>query len=110
MPDPLKESKELRFKMGEIYDHILTVDAFHRGVSSAQQANSLLGARLIEREPMVAKRNAYLAWIRGKTPAQMWLDTITGVAEPISTDEIIKLREQGLIDETGDVPGLRDSK
>jgi hypothetical protein len=104
---------ELRFKLGEIYGDILAVDAFQRNTSATQQADSLLSAKLIERQAMIIKRNKYLAWKRGINPSQMWLDAVTGVAKPITKEELIELRAQGLIDENGDdgdVPGLKDSK
>lgn len=111
MPDPVKNSTDIRFKLGEVYNDLLVVDSFCRGNTSVSvQANSLLGAKLMEREPMIVSRAAYLAWKRGKTPAEMWLDILAGTADGITTEEIQELRAQGLIDETGDIPGLRTSK
>ncbi|MGH8000689.1 MAG: hypothetical protein ACREPR_14985 [Brasilonema sp.] len=101
---------EIRFRTGEIYGDMLTVDAFQRGESIHGQADSLLGAKLMERESMIVKRNQYLAWKRGISPARMWLDIIEGKAKPLTKEELTELRAQGLLEEGGDVPGLRDSK
>lgn len=99
--------KELRHTPGEIYYDILTVDAFQRGVSTHAQADSLLGAKLQEREPMIVQRNNYLAWKRGISPSQMWMEVLVGKAKPIDTEELSELLEKGLIDIGGNVPGLR---
>ena len=98
--------KDLRFQIDEVYSDLLTNDAFQRGTSLGQQANSLLGAKLQEREKRIIARNRYLAWLRGVTPSSLWLDVKTGEAKPISDSELKALREQGLIDESGEVPGL----
>ncbi len=96
----------MRVEPGEYYRDVLKVDAFMRGVSDLEQANSLLGAKLQEREPRVVQRVQYLAWKRGTTQAKLWLDIITGQAKRISPEEIQGLREQGLIDESGEIPGI----
>ncbi len=95
--------RELRFDLGEIYDDLLTIDAFQRGVSDTQQANSLLGAKLLERQALILKRVEYLAWKRGITPRQMWLDILAGNAKEIALEEVQGLASQGLLEgKTGD--------
>ncbi|NER99947.1 MAG: hypothetical protein F6J86_40135 [Symploca sp. SIO1B1] len=98
--------KDIRFQMDEFYVDLLANDAFQRGTSMAQQASSLLGGKLIEREKHIVNRNKYLAWLRGVTPAKLWLDIRLGEAKSLTDEEIKKLREQGLIDESGEIPGL----
>lgn len=101
-----KDDRDIRFKLGEYYKDLLVTDGFLRGNSPTQQAESLLGAKLQEREEKIIRRVNYLAWKRGITPAQMWLDIQEGKAKSITPEELAAIREQGLIDESGDVPGL----
>ncbi|NMG11860.1 hypothetical protein [Brasilonema sp. UFV-L1] len=100
----------MRVEPGEFYRDLLKADAFCRGNTDAQQADSLLGAKLQERESLIVSKIKYLAWKRGITTAQLWLDIQTGKAKRITPEEIAAYREQGLIDETGDIPGLRELK
>ncbi|WP_100902343.1 hypothetical protein [Nostoc flagelliforme] len=102
----MAEDNRLRIGLGEIYRDLLRNDAFQRGSTETQQADSLLGAKLMEREKRIMQRNQYLAWKRGITSAQLWMDVLTGGAKPITSEELAELRSKGLIDETGDVPGL----
>ena len=96
----------MRVEPGEYYRDVLKVDAFMRGVSDLEQANSLLGAKVEERETEIVQRLEYMAWKRGVTPSKLWLDIITGQSKRITPEEIRDLREQGLIDETGNIPGV----
>lgn len=96
----------MRVEPGEYYRDVLKIDAFMRGVSDLEQANTLLGAKVEEREVKVIRRLAYMAWKRGTTPAKLWLDIITGQGKRITPEEIQELRQQGLIDEVGDIPGI----
>lgn len=102
----MAEDNRLRIGLGEIYRDLLKNDAFQRGSTETQQADSLLGAKLMEREKRIIERNKYLAWKRGITPAQLWMDVLSGNAKPPTAEELSELRSQGLIDESGDVPGL----
>jgi hypothetical protein len=99
-------AKDIRFQLDELYADLLIVDSFQRGTSMSLQANSLLSAELQEREKRIIARNRYLAWLRGVTPSNLWLDVKTGEAKAITDSELKALREQGLIDESGEVPGL----
>ncbi|MDM9583141.1 hypothetical protein [Nostoc sp. GT001] len=102
----MAEDNRLRIGLGEIYRDLLKNDAFQRGSTETQQADSLLGAKLMEREKRIVERNRYLAWKRGITPAQLWMDVLSGSAKPPTAEELSELRSRGLIDESGDVPGL----
>lgn len=102
----MAEDNRLRIGLGEIYRDLLKNDAFQRGSTETQQADSLLGAKLMEREKRIMERNKYLAWKRGITPSQLWIDVLSGNAKPINAEELQELRQKGLINETGDVPGL----
>ena len=102
----MSEDTRLRIGLGEIYRDLLRNDAFQRGSTETQQADSLLGAKLMEREKRITQRNYYLAWKRGVTPAKLWMDVLQGKAEPITASELEDLCSEGLIDESGDVPGL----
>jgi hypothetical protein len=101
-----KMPKDIRFQLDEVYADLLIADSFQRGTTIGQQANSLLGAKLQEREKRIIARNRYLAWLRGVSPRKLWLDMKVGDIKPITDAELKSLREQGLIDEEGDIPGL----
>ena len=73
--------------LGEFYMDVLTVDSWINARSRSIQANSLLCAKLQEREPRVRERVAYLAKKRGISADELWQQILQGVATPIETDE-----------------------
>jgi hypothetical protein len=97
MPDD-----RIAFKLGEVYEDLLKLSAFQSGKSEPAQASSIVCSQLMKREEQIKKRNEYLAWKRGISPRQLWLDVLEGKAQKISTDEIKELRAKGLIDENSD--------
>jgi len=100
MPDD-----RIAFRLGEIYEDLLKLAAFQPGKSEPAQASSIVCSQLMRREEQIKKRNEYLAWKRGITPRQLWLDILEGKAQKLSTDEMKELRVKGLIDESSaDIP------
>jgi hypothetical protein len=100
MPD-----ERIAFRLGEVYEDLLKLAAFQSGKSDPAQASSIVCSQLLKREEQIKKRNEYLAWKRGITPRQLWLDILEGKAQKITTEELKELRAKGLIDEgTDDVP------
>jgi hypothetical protein len=78
--------------LGEHYSDCLKVEAFIKGRTMASEGNSLLCAKLMERE---ARRNeivAYLAKKRNITPEQFWDDILAGEAKPLNEEEFRAFR------------------
>ncbi len=73
--------------LGEFYMDVLTVDAWINARSRSIQANSLLCAKLQEREPRVRERVAYLAKKRGISADELWQQILQGEATPMESDE-----------------------
>lgn len=89
VPPPAMARKE-RFSispLGEFYMDVLTVDAWINARSRSIQANSLLCAKLQEREPRVRERVAYLAKKRGISADELWQQILQGEATPMESDE-----------------------
>jgi hypothetical protein len=83
--------------LGEHYDECLAVEAFIKRRTMANEGNSLLCAKLMERE---SKRDAILARMakkRGISPESLWDDIVTGKAEHMTRDEFRELRDSGVI-------------
>lgn len=74
--------------LGEWYDDLLKIDSLINGRSEPMQGQSLLCAKLQEREAVIRERVAYLAGKRGISPDQLWREMINGNYEPLSTSEI----------------------
>ena len=76
--------------LGEFYMDVLTVDAWINARSRSIQANSLLCAKLQEREPCLRERVAYLAKKRGISADELWQQILQGEATPIESidDEV----------------------
>jgi hypothetical protein len=70
--------------LGEEYQDLLTVDAELNMRTPAQQAHSLLCARLQARRQDIKDRVAYLAKKRGVGFDAMWAKVLTGEAEKIA--------------------------
>ncbi len=75
--------------LGEFYLDLLTVDSWINARTASTQANSLLCAKLQEREPKIRERVAYLAKKRGISADEMWLQILKGQAEDLSPEEIV---------------------
>ncbi len=73
--------------LGEWYTDQLALDAWLNNRSKAVQAQSLLSAKLQEREPIIEKRLSYIAQKRGLTPDELRSQILTGKAQQISRDE-----------------------
>lgn len=74
--------------IGEFYRDLLEVDAWINARTASTQANSLLCAKLQEREAKIKDRVSYLARKRGISPDEMWVQILKGEAEDLSPDEI----------------------
>lgn len=68
---------------------LLSVDAWINARSASAQANSLLCAKLQEREARIKERVAYLAKKRGISPEEMWIQILKGEADDLSPEEIV---------------------
>jgi len=73
--------------LGEWYTDQLALDAWLNNRSKAVQAQSLLSAKLQEREATIEKRIAYIAQKRGITPEELRSQILAGKAQQISRDE-----------------------
>jgi hypothetical protein len=73
--------------LGEYYDDLLYIDSWINNRTKVAQAQSLLCAKLQERESRIKERVAYLAKKRGVSEADMWGMILTGKAERIAADE-----------------------
>ncbi len=90
--------------LGEYYDECLTVEAFIKKRTLANEGNSLLCAKLMEREQKRDKILARLAHKRSITPEQLWNDIVTGRAEHMTRDEFRELLDSGEIPPEDDIP------
>lgn len=73
--------------LGEWYRDLLAVDAWINARSKGMQANSLLSAKLQEREPRLRERIAYLARKRKISPDDLWSQILSGTASEITAEE-----------------------
>jgi hypothetical protein len=74
--------------IGEYYRDLLEVDAWINARTASTQANSLLCAKLQEREERISERLGYLARKRGITPDEMRAQILKGEAVDLAPDEI----------------------
>lgn len=79
--------------MGEYYMDALRVEAILKGRTQANEAASLLGAKLQEREEKRRKMVDYLAQKRGIPYQEMYQQLVSGTYSP-STDELNELDEE----------------
>ena len=79
--------------LGEYYRDLLEVDSWINARTASTQANSLLCAKLQERESRMKERVAYLAQKRGISPDEMWIQILKGEAEDLSPGEIVAPNE-----------------
>lgn len=80
--------------IGEFYRDLLEVDAWINARTASTQANSLLCAKLQEREERIRQRVAYLAKKRGVSAEEMWLQILKGEAEDLSPGDIQPLEDE----------------
>ena len=74
--------------IGEYYMDLLTVDSWINARTNSTQANSLLCAKLQERESRIRERVEYLAKKRGVSTSDMWVQILKGEAEDLSPEDI----------------------
>ena len=74
--------------MGEYYADLIAIDAAINRRSLAQQATSLLCAKLQQRKDLIHERVNYLAAKRGISFEAMWLQLLKGEYEPLTSDEL----------------------
>lgn len=79
--------------MGEYYMDALKVEAALKGRTQANEAASLLGAKLQEREEKRKNMVNYLAKKRGIPYEEMYQLLVSGNYNP-STDELIELEDE----------------
>jgi hypothetical protein len=85
---PRKAEQRLTIpSIGEWYADLLAIDAAINARTPGQQAQSLLCAKLQEREGKIRERVAYFAAKRGLTPDEMWRALATGKYVPITPEE-----------------------
>lgn len=92
-PAMAKDDRARISSLGEWYEDLLAIDSLINGRSQAQQAASLLCAKLQEREDKIRRRVRYLAAKRGITFEQMWLQLLQGEYRKLSDDEIADLEK-----------------
>lgn len=79
--------------LGEYYMDLLTIDSTINARSKAIQANSLLCAKLQEREQKIRARVEYLAKKRGMEANELWIQILKGEFEDIKPEEIKDMEE-----------------
>ncbi len=79
--------------LGEWYEDLLTYDAWINNRSKATQAQSLLCAKLQEREERIYKRIAELAAKRGISLEEMKLQILTGKAQRMTVEDVEEVME-----------------
>lgn len=84
---PRKDERLAIPALGEYYNDVLTVDAWVNGRTKVAQAQSLLCAKLQERDKLIRERVEYLAKKRGITFDEMWAEILNGTAQKIVPGE-----------------------
>ncbi|MGB8691706.1 MAG: hypothetical protein WCD53_30890 [Microcoleus sp.] len=67
--------------LGEFYEDLLRVDSWINARTIASQANSLLCAKLMQRQAEIRDRIQYLATKRGISAEDLWSQILSGEAE-----------------------------
>jgi hypothetical protein len=86
-----KDDRPRIANLGEWYEDLLKIDSTINGRSEAQQAASLLCAKLQERELKIKERVAYLAAKRGITFEEMWVKLLKDDYRKLTSEEIGEL-------------------
>lgn len=84
---PRKDERLAIPALGEYYNDLLTVDSWVNGRTKVAQAQSLLCAKLQERDKLIRERVEYLAKKRGITFDEMWAEILNGSAQKIFPGE-----------------------
>ncbi|MCC5662005.1 hypothetical protein LC608_34850 [Nostoc sp. XA010] len=84
---PRKDERLAIPGLGEYYNDVLTVDAWVNGRTKVVQAQSLLCAKLQERDKLIKERVEYLAKKRGITFDEMWEQILNNTAQKIVPGE-----------------------
>ncbi|MCG6138733.1 MAG: hypothetical protein MET45_29750 [Nostoc sp. LLA-1] len=84
---PRKDERLAIPSLGEYDNDLLTVDAWINNRSKVVQAQSLLCAKLQERDKLIRERVEYLAKKRGITFDEMWAEILNGTAQKIVPGE-----------------------
>lgn len=85
-----RDNRLIISSLGEYYTDLLIVDAWINDRSKAGQANSLLCAKLQEREIRIRERVEYLAAKRGIDSKELWKQIITGTATRNESSEFVE--------------------
>lgn len=91
--NPRKDDKLALPALGEYYDDLLTLDSWINNRTKVQQGQSLLCAKLQERETKIKERVEYLAKKRGISTEEMWLQVLNGKAQRMSAAEVGEMLE-----------------
>jgi hypothetical protein len=84
---PRKDERLAIPALGEYYNDLLTVDAWVNGRTKVVQAQSLLCAKLQERDKLIRERVVYLAKKRGIAFDEMWTEILNGTAQKMIPGE-----------------------
>lgn len=84
---PRKDERLAVPALGEYYNDLLHVDSWVNGRSKVVQAQSLLCAKLQERDKLIKERVDYLAKKRGITFDEMWEQILNGTAQKMTPGE-----------------------
>jgi hypothetical protein len=84
---PKKDERLAVPALGEYYNDLLHVDSWVNGRTKVVQAQSLLCAKLQERDKLIKERVEYLAKKRGITFDQMWEQILNGTAQKLTPGE-----------------------
>jgi len=86
-----KDERPRIASLGEWYEDLLSVDSAINGRSEAQQAASLLCAKLQERQDRVKERVRYLAAKRNISFEEMWLQILKGNYRKLTPKKLSEL-------------------
>lgn len=87
--EPAKKDRFQISALGEFYRDLLKIDSWINARTEANQANSLLCAKLQERTKIIEDRLAYLAEKRGISVRELRIQILQDRATEISPDEIV---------------------
>lgn len=80
-----KDGRLVISPLGEFYEDLLRVDSWINARTIASQANSLLCAKLMQRQVEIRDRVTYLAAKRGISAEDLWTQILSGEAEEDET-------------------------
>ncbi len=97
--NPRKDERLALPALGEYYDDLLVIDSWINNRSKVVQGQSLLCAKIQEREARIKERVEYLANKRGISINEMWLSILSGKAQRMSPSEVGEMLEESKDDE-----------